>query len=73
MSNLPSAMQLVWGMGHFVNEVLRQLFLFVSAKITLERVICYYSCVPCIVVVLFTLYTDDQLISCFRYDNGQGK
>ena len=47
VSNLPSAMQLVWGMGHFVNEVLRQLFLFVFAVITSERAICYYS--PCLV------------------------
>ena len=41
VSNLPSAMQLVWGMGHCLNEVLRRLFLF--AKITSERIICYYS------------------------------
>ena len=40
-SNLPSAMQLVWGKGHSVNEVLRQLFLFVFAKITSEREIYY--------------------------------
>ena len=43
-------MQLVWGMGHFVNEVLRQLFLFVFAVITSERAICYYFSLPCIVV-----------------------
>ena len=49
-------MQVVWGKGHSVNEVLRQLFLFLFAKITSERDI--YSCndfptkvgVPCIVV-----------------------
>ena len=58
VSNLPSAMQLVWGMGHFVNEVLRRLFLFVFAEITSERVICYYSCndFPCIVVHWWSAY-----------------
>ena len=37
----PSAMQLVWGMGHFVNEVLRQLFLFGVAVITSQSVVSY--------------------------------
>ena len=39
-SNLSSAIQLLWGLRHFV-KVLRRLFLFGSAKITLEQVICY--------------------------------
>ena len=42
-SNLPSAMQLVWGKGHSVNEVLRQLVLFVFTKITSERETYYFS------------------------------